>query len=675
MNTRVHRIRIRALAAGFLHARRAVGVLVALLLSIATGGALATSLAEQRQLFTELERSARADPDGAWRLRAEPLKDYVLWPYVEYAALAARPKSTPAAQVRAFLRLRAGSPLAMRLRRAMLEEWSKQQRWSDVLTLDHADVGERGDCLVYAAAIAIGRVEVALAQRMLATWLQARDFPPACAPMERWLDAERRITPELVDARVDAAVQAADAVLITRLSARLPAVRAQELARLARALRNPTAELARAAAWPDTAANRLAAGHGIAVMAKSDSDRAIAKWSELEPVFAWQDAERGAALAGIALWRAASYLPDAAIWLARVPEESRTDQLREWQLREAQSRGDHTGTVAAFAAMTESQRNDPRFRYAEARALELGGQREAAKVAFTTLAREPVYHGFLAADRAGLDYRLCPIDAPGEIATTRAVASNAGLARAFELRALSRHNEARAEFDFAVRDAEPDLRRAAVAAAIAREWYDRGPFTLTAGDDLRYYALRFPLAERTLLTAQAKARGVDLAWVYSLIRAESAWIADAVSHANAHGLMQLLPGTAQSVARRQQIAYPGVGALTSQPRLNLTLGTHHIADELARFSGRAWLATAAYNAGPAPVKRWLAQRPNLPTDLWIETIPYKETREYVSRVMAFAVIHDHRLARTATPVSARIGLAPAAASRKSVSCAPIAPAS
>ena len=117
-------------------------MLAALLLSIAAGGTLAASLAEQRQLFTELERAARADPDGAWRLRAEPLKDYVLWPYVEYAALAARPKSTPAAQARAFLKLRATSPLAMRLRRAMLEEWSKQQRWSDVLTLDHADFGE-----------------------------------------------------------------------------------------------------------------------------------------------------------------------------------------------------------------------------------------------------------------------------------------------------------------------------------------------------------------------------------------------------------------------------------------------------------------------------------------------------------------------------------------------------
>ncbi len=624
--------------------------------------------AVQRQLFTDLERAARADPEGAWRLRAEPLRDYPLWPYVEYAALNARPRSAPVAQVQAFLRMRSDSPLAMRLRRTMLDTWTTQQRWGDVASLDAPELGERGDCHVYHAAIVRKEVPDALVTRMLATWSQPRVLAPACDPMVRFLDAGQRITPALRDVRIGAAIEAGSAGVVQHQSSRVAAPRSQELARLARAMQNPTGELAGAAAWPDTPANRVAAGHAIAALAKRDSDSAIARWRQLEPKFKWQDEESGRALAGIALWRAASYLPDAATWLGRVPEVSRTDQLREWQVREAQSRGDHKATLAAFAAMTETQRTDPRFRYAQARALELSGQQEAAQAAFVALAAEPTYHGFLAADRAGVDYRLCPIEAPTDARIRGAVDTNPGLVRAFELRALHRHGEARGEFDFALRQAGPPLRRAAIARAIALEWYDRGPFLLNSGDDLRHYALRFPLAERELLTEQARARDVDLAWVYSLIRAESAWIADAVSHANAHGLMQLLPGTAQSVARRQQIPYPGVGALTQQPRLNLMLGTHHIADELARFGGKPWLATGAYNAGPAPVSRWLSQRPNLPNDLWIESIPYKETREYVSRVMAFSVIHDWRLRGTAAPVSARIGLAKATTPRKAFGC-------
>jgi len=645
---------------------RAASLLLSLVFSGTTAAAEPTAV--QRQLFADLERAARADPEGAWRLRAAPLRDYPLWPYVEYAALSARPRSTPAKQVLAFVSMRADSPLAMRLRRTMLDTWVEQKRWEDALSLDHPELGERGDCHVYAAALARGKVSDALAHRMLETWAQPHVLPPACEPMQRWLDREQRITPKRVDARIAAAREAGNAAVLSQLAVRLPLARSQELARIARAMQNPTTELANAAGWTDTEANRVAVGYGVAALAKRDSNRAIAQWQRLEPAFKWQDAERGRALAGIGLWRAASYLPDASIWLARVPEASRTDQLREWQVREAQSRGDHKATVAAFEAMTEAQRADPRFRYAHARALDLDRQREAARAAYAALAAEPTYHGFLAADHAGVDYRLCPLDAPTDEKSVRAVATSAGLVRAFELRAIDRHSDARAEFDFALRNAEPDVRRAAVARAIAREWYDRGPFTLTAGADLRYYALRFPLAERDLLAEQARGRGVDLAWVYGLIRAESAWIADAVSHANAHGLMQLLPGTAQSVARRQKITYPGVGALTRQPRLNLMLGTHHIADELARFNGKPWLATAAYNAGPAPVNRWLSQRPNLPNDLWIETIPYKETREYVSRVMAFSVIHDWRLKRTAMPVSARIGLAPSTAPRKPVNC-------
>ncbi len=627
--------------------------------------------AADRQLFADLERSARADPDGSWRMRAERLRDYPLWPYVEYAALSARPRSTPADQVRAFVSMRADSPLAMRLRRAMLDTWVEQKRWEDVLSLDHPELGERGDCHVYTAAIARDEVSDALAQRMLATWARPQALATACEPMQRWLDRGQRITQDHVDARIAAAQEAGNAALLAQLAARLPAPRAQEMARIARAMRNPAAELAGAAGWSDTEANRIAVGRGIAALAKRDSAAAIAMWQRLESVFKWRDAERGPALAGIALWRAASYLPDAATWLARVPEVSRTDQLREWHVREAQSRGDHKATVSAYNAMTEAQRGDSRFRYAHARALDLAGQREAARAAYASLAAEPTYHGFLAADHAGVHYRLCPLEAPADEDSKRAVTTLPGLVRAFELRAIGRHGDARAEFDFALRDADPNVRRAAVARAIAREWYDRGPFTLTAGEDLRYYALRFPLAERDLLTEQARGRGIDLAWVYSLIRAESAWIADAVSHANAHGLMQLLPGTAQSVARRQKIPYPGVGALTHQPRLNLMLGTHHIADELARFNNKPWLATAAYNAGPAPVNRWLGQRPGLPNDLWIETIPYKETREYVSRVMAFSVIHDWQLTRTAMPVSARIGLAQAAAPRKRISCSAV----
>src|SRR5690606_34997088 len=116
-----------------------------------------------------------------------------------------------------------------------------------------------------------------------------------------------------------------------------------------------------------------------------------------------------------------------------------------------------------------------------------------------------------------------------------------------------------------------DERRAAVALADAAGWHERGPFTLNSGEDLRYYSLRFPLPHQRHILREAKKHSLDPAWIAALIRAESAWAPDARSHANARGLMQLLPTTARMEAKQRGLRYPGdAGLFDAQD--NLTLG-------------------------------------------------------------------------------------------------------
>ncbi len=152
---------------------------------------------------------------------------------------------------------------------------------------------------------------------------------------------------------------------------------------------------------------------------------------------------------------------------------------------------------------------------------------------------------------------------------------------------------------------------------------------------------------------QAAEAGIDPSWAYAILRAESAWMSDARSGANARGLMQLLPDTAALVARRNGIAWSGAESLYD-PITNIVLGTRYLAQMAARFNGAPWLASAAYNAGPSRVDQWLAARGSLPPDLFVARMPFKETREYVARVMSFAVIYDWRLNGTATPLSTRL---------------------
>ena len=157
-----------------------------------------------------------------------------------------------------------------------------------------------------------------------------------------------------------------------------------------------------------------------------------------------------------------------------------------------------------------------------------------------------------------------------------------------------------------------------------------------------------------LLTPQAQQAGIEPAWAYGILRAESAWRSDAHSGADARGLMQLLPATASAVAGRHGLDWAGGNSLYD-PATNIALGTRYLAEMAARFNGSPWLASAAYNAGPNRVDQWLDARRQLAPDLFVATIPFKETREYVARVMAFSVIYDWRLHGNAVPLAIRMG--------------------
>jgi soluble lytic murein transglycosylase len=145
------------------------------------------------------------------------------------------------------------------------------------------------------------------------------------------------------------------------------------------------------------------------------------------------------------------------------------------------------------------------------------------------------------------------------------------------------------------------------------------------------------------VTSHAAQNGLPQDWVYAVIRQESAFDADVASHAGAIGLMQLMPGTARDMARELRRPAPERLDLID-PALNVALGTRYLATMRERFGGNEVLATAAYNAGPGAVSRWLPQE-ILPADLWMISIPYEETRNYVRRVLTYRAIYAHRLDR------------------------------
>ena len=131
---------------------------------------------------------------------------------------------------------------------------------------------------------------------------------------------------------------------------------------------------------------------------------------------------------------------------------------------------------------------------------------------------------------------------------------------------------------------------------------------------------------------------VDSGWAMAIARRESSFMADAASPVGARGLMQLMPATAREIAKK-----PVKLAQLYNPVTNIDYGTDYLNYLRKRNDGNLLMATAAYNAGYSRVKQWVPQDYAVPADVWVETIPYRETRDYVKAVMAYYQIYNIRL--------------------------------
>ncbi len=650
-------------------------VLLLLAGAVAAAGATPpprTDLAAQRGGFTRALETAESRPLAEFPAAARTYAQHPLAPYLDYAALRRQLDRADAKTIKAFLDAHPDLPVSTALRDQALRALARREDWAGFRTLYTASADAELRCAELLSRRSASP-DAAWTDAGLALWLTGRSQPARCDAVFDVLRQRGLLTAERTLERIALAATEHNLGLMRHLARRLPAAQAERVTGYADYLAAPAPS--RTAGWPDDPLSRRIALLGVTRVAKGDPGAAEALFAALSVRLGFDAAQRGEALNQIALWSAASYLPDSVRRFDAVPAEAWDARLHEWRFREALARGDEPAALAAIALMPQAQRSETRWRYFEARLRERAGD-AAARDVLGELSAEPSYYGFLAAERIGVPYALCPRDVvPEESALRRTLEARPGFVRAMELFALGRIGWARREWDALKSTLPPEERRVAVALADAAGWHDRGPFTLNAGEDLAYYRLRFPLPFERQIRREARRYGLDPAWVIALIRAESAWAPDARSHANARGLMQLLPSTARMEATRRGQRYPGDAGLFD-PKENLSLGIAHLATMLEQHGGLPFLATAAYNAGPSPVARWLAQRPVPEVDLWIETIPYRETREYVARILAFAAIYDWRLEGHAVPIGRRaLGQGATSAERRAFACPILLPGS
>ena len=389
--------------------------------------------------------------------------------------------------------------------------------------------------------------------------------------------------------------------------------------------------------------------------ARKDPAQAMALLDANAGMFAFTPEQAQAVRHEIALWSLVNYLPEAESRYLALPEPARSANLREWYMRYRFSVNDDALTLTAFSQLRPSQQQEARWQYFKGRILERQGRRDEALPLYAAAAKSANFHGWLAADRLGADYTFCPLDQrmpAKERATLHA--GNPGLQRALWLWQLGEASYAIWEWNAAFKNLNAEQQREAVAMAQEVGWYDRAVFSLEANElNPRYYGLRFATPYAAEFSAASARFRLDRAWLTAHARAESIFMPDVTSSANARGLLQLLPSTAEAIAVRNAIEWQGAESLY-QPEVNIVLGAGALREVIDTYDGKAYLAIGAYNAGPTAVSRWLAARGSLDADFWIETVPFKETREYIPRVLSFSVIYDWRLKQPVMPISRRL---------------------
>ena len=617
-----------------------MALVVALAIGIGGDVGATESLTARREAFLVAEQSLR---DDSAAVDLAPLRAYPLYPYLRYQELTRRLPEWPAVEVREFLQSYADSPLAARLRDAWLLQLAAARRWDDYLQDFTPTRNAELDCWQRQALLDTGQGEAAL-RDFAGLWLRGVSLPNACDPIIAAWRGQGEPTPERLWQRFALAMTGGNVGLAKALRPAMPASDQTLADAWLSVTGNPTLILdagrfdfndPRTASILNDGLERW--GQRNALDAAVALDALKTRTPALAPHL--MEVERQ-----LALWIASDYHPSALARLAALPDAVVDRDVAEWRVRVCLQQGDWNAALNWLDRLPAPERDSPRWRYWRGRALETVGRAEEAKPVYQAVASQRDYYGFLAADRLGAPYAIASIPLTVPATELEALlARSPGLRRARELYVLGREPDAEAEWRQAIQEFDrPALLQAALLAQ-RWDWHGQAIATIARAEHWDDLELRFPLAWREGVVNQARAGALDPAWVYAVIRQESGFRPAARSPVGALGLMQIMPATGRQIAQELQDVAAAADPPLLQPEINIRYGVHYLRRMLERLQDNPVLATAAYNAGPNKVARWLPARTAVPADVWAETIPYRETRAYVQRVMEYAAIYQHRL--------------------------------
>jgi len=616
---------------------------VAALMAIAPLAAQAASNDQARRDYAMAEQAmALGDWKTVSQLRSG-LNDYPLAIYLDYYCLTRGPEAVSAPQALAFLESSAGTPLANRFLGKYLSSAGQDRRWEDLLAVKAEEPNSvELKCYYYRAQLARGSRDIGLegAERL---WVHGKSRPKSCDPLfDAWM-AAGGLTDDIVWTRLLNTFDARQPSLMRYVGRKGSAALTPWSNTLLDVYANPES-VARQNLPADDARSADVAVRGLAYLARYSPPKAQAHWATLQPRLSFSPEQVRTVEYAIARQSLFARVSQDDDWLAAVLSRLEDDTLVGIRLRQALAEQDWDALSRYMELLSAGAMEENVWRYWRAVSQERAGEKAAANAMYEQLAGERDYYGFLAADRLkrpyafkhqrprmGVDSSSMTLPAIARIEELKFHGDDA-LAHSEWYTLLQQTTEEALLIDLMLLAAGKGWDRMAIDAATQAQAWDA-------------LNQRFPTAYSDIFERHATARNVSGTELMSIARRESAFYPKARSPVGARGLMQIMPATGKAVASSM-----GVSHTTAQlfdVEHNVKLGSAYYRQLLDRFGGNRVFALAGYNAGPHRVDRWRRESADtLPVTQWIETIPYRETRNYVQAVLAYNVVFQYLLGNT-----------------------------
>ncbi|MFV2955687.1 murein transglycosylase [Citrobacter portucalensis] len=605
--------------------------------------ARADSLDEQRNRYAQIKQAWDNRQMDVVEQMMPGLKNYPLYPYLEYRQITDDLMNQPTITVTNFVRANPTLPPARTLQSRFVNELARREDWRGLLAFSPEKPGTtEAQCNYYFAKWSTGQTEEAW-QGAKELWLTGKSQPNACDKLFGVWRASGTQDPLAYLERIRLAMKAGNTGLVTALAGQMPA-QYQTIASAIISLANdPNSVMTFARTTGATDFTRQMAAVAFASVARQDVENARLMIPSLVQAQQLND-EQTQELRDIVAWRLMGndVTDEQTKWRDDAIMRSNSTSLVERRVRMALGTGDRRGLNTWLARLPMEAKEKDEWRYWQADLLLERGRDAEAKEILHQLMQQRGFYPMVAAQRLGEEYELKVDKAPANVDS--ALTQGPEMARVRELMYWNMDNTARSEWANLVTSRTKSEQAQLARYAFNNHWWDLSVQATIAGKLWDHLEERFPLAYKDLFTRYTSGKDIQPSYAMAIARQESAWNPKVKSPVGASGLMQIMPGTATHTVKMFSI--PGYSSPSQllDPDTNINIGTSYLQYVYQQFGNNRIFASAAYNAGPGRVRTWLGNSAGrIDAVAFVESIPFSETRGYVKNVLAYDAYYRYFL--------------------------------